>query len=60
VLCNFTGEEDQQCYDIERLKKPVEVDSSTSLPSTIDTTAPRLTSYASDVTSGFRCTHCGL
>ena len=54
------GEEDHNSYDIDRLKKPVEVDSTVSLPSTTDTTAPRIPSYVSDVTSGFRCTHCGL
>jgi len=60
-VLSYVGEEDQNTYDIERLKKPVEVASSTaSLPSTIDTMAPRLSSYVTDVTSGFRCTHCGL
>ena len=46
------GEEDQSSYDLDRLKKPVEVDSPTvSLPSTVDTTMPRFNSYVSDVTT---------
>jgi len=52
------GEEDENSYDMERLKKPVEVDSLTvGLPSTTPT---RFNGYViNDVTSGFHCTHCG-